>query len=161
MLYAIHPYLNPKLISVNLDFLCFSEHTAIRLDAFLLQTAFAATAGLSLSPFSKAMDEFLLIFGMFLVTFGIRYSMFALSGRIHLSQSLLNALRYVPPVVLTVIVVPAVFMPSGETLELGLTNARLVGAIAAFTTGWFTRNLLLTILVGMATFLFLSWELSH
>jgi len=103
------------------------------------------------------MNEFLLITGMTLVTFGIRYCMFALSGRIRLSQSFLNALRYVPPVVLTAIVVPAVLMPSGESLELGLANARLVGAIAAFTTGWFTRNLLLTIVIGMAVIFGWQW----
>ncbi|MBD1910758.1 MULTISPECIES: AzlD domain-containing protein [unclassified Leptolyngbya] len=103
------------------------------------------------------MTEFLLISGMALVTFAIRYSMFAMSGRIHLSQPLLNALRYVPPVVLTAIVVPAVLMPSGDTLEIGLANARLVGAIAAFATGWFTRNLLLTIVVGMISFFLWQW----
>lgn len=103
------------------------------------------------------MNEFLLISGMALVTFAIRYSMFAMSGRIRLSQPLLNALRYVPPVVLTAIVVPAVLMPSGDTLDLGFANARLVGAIAAFTTGWFTRNLLLTIVIGMVTFLVWQW----
>lgn len=105
------------------------------------------------------MNEFFLIAGMALVTFGIRYSMFAMSGRIRLSQPLMNALRYVPPVVLTAIVVPAVLMPSGESLEFGLTNARLIGAIAAFVTGWFTRNLLLTIVVGMVTFLL--WQFGH
>lgn len=105
------------------------------------------------------MHEFLLITGMALVTFAIRYSMFAMSGRIRLSEPLLNALRYVPPVVLTAIVVPAVLMPSGDTLEFGFTNARFVGAIAAFTTGWFTRNLLLTIVIGMVTFLVWQWAI--
>jgi len=107
------------------------------------------------------MNEFLVIAGMILVTFGIRYSMFAMSGRLRLSQPLLDALRYVPPVVLTAIVVPAVLIPSGEGLELSLLNARLVGAIAAFTTGWFTRNLLFTIVIGMATFFIWQWLILH
>jgi branched-subunit amino acid transport protein len=102
------------------------------------------------------MNEFLMIAGMLLVTFTIRYAVIAFSGRIHLSKSLLHALRYVPPVVLTAIVVPAVLMPSG-TLELGLDNARLVGAIAAFGTGWFTQDLLWTILAGMTTFFLWQW----
>lgn len=113
----------------------------------------------SLATYPKKMNEFLLISGMALVTFSIRYSMFAMSGRLRLSQPLLDALRYVPPVVLTAIVVPAVLMPSGDTLEFGLNNARLVGAIAAFGTGWFTRNLLLTIVVGMVIFFLWQWAM--
>ena len=104
------------------------------------------------------MNEFLMIAGMLLVTFTIRYAVIAFSGRIRLSQALVHALRYVPPVVLTAIVVPAVLIPSGA-LELGLDNARLVGAIAAFGTGWFTQNLLWTILAGMATFFLWQWLL--
>ena len=48
------------------------------------------------------MNEFLLIAGMVLVTFAIRYSMFGLAGRVQFPDWLVNALRYVPPVVLTV-----------------------------------------------------------
>lgn len=105
------------------------------------------------------MTEILMITGMALVTFGIRYGAIALSGRIRLSKSLLNALRYVPPVVLTAIVVPAVLMPDGTTLDLAWGNARLVGAIAAFATGWFTQNLLWTIGAGMISFLLWQWWL--
>jgi len=103
------------------------------------------------------MNEILMIAGMAIVTFGIRYLMFGMSDRLTLSPAILNALRYVPPVVLTAIIVPAILMPTGETLEVSWENARLVGAIAAFTTGWFTKNLLWTIVIGMSTFLLWQW----
>jgi branched-subunit amino acid transport protein len=99
------------------------------------------------------LPEMLLIAGMALVTFGIRYGMFALSQRLELPAALVKALRYVPPVVLTAIVVPAVLIPDGQHLQLTPLNARLIGAITAFLVGWFSRNLLLTIVVGMAVFL--------
>ena len=76
------------------------------------------------------MNEKLLILGMMLATFSVRYVMFGASSRIKLSPALLNALRYVPPVVLSAIVAPEVLLSDGA-LSVGLMNARLVGAIAA------------------------------
>jgi len=105
------------------------------------------------------MDELLLIAGMALVTFVIRYSMFAVAGRIEFPTRLVNKLRYVPPAVLTAIIVPAVLIPTGNGLHLSYTNAYLVGAIVAFGVGWFSKNLLLTIVVGMAAFLSWQWFL--
>ena len=103
------------------------------------------------------MNEFLLIAGMVLVTFAIRYSMFGLAGRVQFPDWLVNALRYVPPVVLTAITVPAVLFPAGHTLNFSYTNAYLVGAIFAFGVGWFSKNLLLTILLGMLAFWGWQW----
>jgi branched-subunit amino acid transport protein len=101
------------------------------------------------------MNEFLLIAGMAIVTFLVRYPVLALSGKFRLSEEFLQILRYVPPVVLTAIVVPAVLMPDDQ-LWLSYTNARLVGAIAALAIGLWRKNLLLTIVVGMAAFL--GWQ---
>ena len=98
------------------------------------------------------MSEIYLIAGMALVTFAIRYSMFAIAGRIEFPTRLINALRYVPPAVLTAIIVPAVLIPNGHDIYLSYTNPYLVGALAAFGVGWFSKNLLLTIIIGMATF---------
>ncbi|MGB3613575.1 MAG: AzlD domain-containing protein [Elainellaceae cyanobacterium] len=101
------------------------------------------------------MAEFFLITGMAIATFGIRYVMFGASSRITLPPALLSALRFVPPVVLTAIVVPEVLIHDGE-LHLSLLNPRLAGAIAAGIVGSVTQNLLLTILVGMAVFF--GWQ---
>jgi branched-subunit amino acid transport protein len=98
------------------------------------------------------MNEFLLVTGMALVTLAIRYPVLALSGRITLAPRFIQLLRYVPPTVLTAIVVPAVLMPK-DTLWIGPDNARLVGILVALAVGFWRKNLLLTIVVGMATFL--------
>jgi branched-subunit amino acid transport protein len=97
------------------------------------------------------MNEFWLIFGMAIVTFVIRYPVLALSGKLRLSESFLQLLRYVPPAVLTAIVVPAVLMPE-KALFLSYENTRLIGAIAALAIGLWRKNLLLTIGVGMGVF---------
>jgi branched-subunit amino acid transport protein len=95
------------------------------------------------------MNEFVLIFGMFLVTFGVRYPVLALVGRLQLPEIVLRALRFVPPAVLSAIIVPAVFYPDGERLMWGLDNPRLIAAIIAILVAWRSKNLLLTIVVGM------------
>ena len=101
------------------------------------------------------MNEALIVTGMAITTFSIRYLVFGASSRISLPPTLLNALRYVPPVVLTAIVVPEVLLNEGA-LQVSYDNARLVGAIAAVLVGRFTQNLLLTIVLGMATFF--AWQ---
>ena len=101
------------------------------------------------------MNEILMIGGMAIATFAIRYLMFGASSRITLSPALLSALRYLPPVILTAIVVPEVLLSEG-TLEISYLNARLVGAIAAIIVSKLTKNLLLTIVLGMAAFF--GWQ---
>jgi branched-subunit amino acid transport protein len=98
------------------------------------------------------MNELLLITGMALVTFAIRYPMMVLVNRITLPPPLIQALRFVPVAVLTAIIFPSVLMPQG-TITLGLNNAYLWGALATVIIAWRTRNLLLTIVLGMAFFL--------
>ena len=102
------------------------------------------------------MNEVLLIGGMAIVTFGIRYPILALSGRLKLSPQVVQVLSYVPPVVLTAIVVPAVLMPASGSIDFSYTNARLVGAIVAVLIGFWRQNLLLTIGVGMLAFF--GWQ---
>jgi branched-subunit amino acid transport protein len=101
------------------------------------------------------MNEFYLIVGMMGVTFSIRYAVLGLGGRLHLSQKLTNLLGYVPPAVLTAIIVPAVLMPTDEQ-SLTLINARSISAIVAIMVSYSTKNLLLTIGLGMTTFLILK-----
>lgn len=98
-----------------------------------------------------------LIGGMAIVTLMIRYPLLALSGRLRLSPWLIKALGFVPPAVLTAIVVPAVLMPDGVTLQFGPANPRLIGALACVVIGAWRQQLLLTILGGMAVFLLWQW----
>lgn len=102
------------------------------------------------------MDELFLITGMMCVTFLVRYPVMAMSGRIKLPDWFLQLLRYVPPTVLTAIVVPAVLMPE-NVLWLNHTNARLIGAVASVIVGMWQKNLLLTIVVGMSVFFVWQW----
>lgn len=95
-------------------------------------------------------NELLMILGMMLVTFGVRYPVLALIGRVPLPERLFAALKYVPAAVLTAIIVPAVLMPDGETLALGLDNPYPIAAIIAVLVAWRTKSLLFTLAAGMA-----------
>ena len=101
------------------------------------------------------MNEVLLIAGMALVTFIIRYPVLVLVSKIPMPDRMFRALRYVPPAVLAAIIVPAVLFPDGENLSISLTNADLVAGIASVLIAWRTKNLLLTIVLGMGIFLLL------
>lgn len=99
------------------------------------------------------MPEILLVFGMFLVTFGVRYPLLVLVGKIHLPESMFRALRYVPVAVLTAIITPAMLYPE-NSLDMSLQNSYLVGGIVAVGIAIWRRDVLTTIVLGMVVFLF-------
>ncbi len=102
------------------------------------------------------MNEWLLIIGMLLVTFGVRYPVLALLSRAQLPAAVLNALTFVPVAVLSAIVMPMALTRNGEW-AISVDNPFLLATCASVVIAWKTRNLLLTIVPGMALFLLLQW----
>lgn len=103
--------------------------------------------------------EIALIVGMALITFAIRYSLFAAGHRVRFSPWLTQALTYVPVAVLTAIVAPAMLLPNGEQLDIGLDNAYLVGGLVAIILAARWHNLLVTIVGAMGCFFIWRWWL--
>jgi len=91
----------------------------------------------------------LVIVGMGAITYGLRLSMIVFFGRVKMPEALRRALRFVPPAVLSAIVLPELLIPGG-TFSLSLGNARLAAGILAAAVAWRTRNVFLTIGVGMS-----------
>ena len=106
------------------------------------------------------METVYLIAGMFIVTFSIRYGLLPLSGRIRFSPGMQRALNYVPPAVLTAIIVPMALIPDGQTLQVSITNPYLVGTVFSVLIGGFSKNLMITIVGGMAVFGMCQWVLA-
>lgn len=102
------------------------------------------------------MNEMLLILGMFLITFTIRFIMFAFAGKMTFPNWLEVALKFVPPAVLTAIIVPSVVMPQGY-IDLTINNTYLIAGIFAVIVSIYTKNLLKTIGLGMTLFLILQY----
>lgn len=88
------------------------------------------------------------IAGMGLITYLIRLSLFLLPERVMLPPWMLRALRYVPAAVLSAIILPELLLPEG-TFDLSLGNERLLAGAVAAVVAWRTRNVLLTVGVGL------------
>ena len=91
----------------------------------------------------------LTMLAMGVVTFGLRASFIALSGRFRLPPAVVRALRFVPAAVLSAIVVPALVFQGGE-LELTLSNEKLVAGLLAGVVAWYSKSVIWTLLAGMA-----------
>jgi branched-subunit amino acid transport protein len=81
-------------------------------------------------------------------TFLLRFLFIYLFGKIEMPEWLRRALRFVPSAALAALVFPALTHPAGH-FDLSLQNFRLLAGIAGAVVAWRTRNVLLTILVGM------------
>jgi len=87
-------------------------------------------------------------------TYGTRLSFILLFGRRDIPAVVRRALRYVPPAVLTAIIFPELLLPDGE-FDLSLGNERLLAGLVATLVAWRSKNVLLTIIAGMAALVML------
>lgn len=89
------------------------------------------------------------------ITFGMRFSLIYLFGRFEVPETLRRALHYVPPAVLSAIIFPELLYRN-NVFDPSPGNTRLLAGVIAILVAWFSKNTLLTILVGMAALLILQ-----
>lgn len=101
----------------------------------------------------------LVVSGVALGSFALRAVFIFAMERIPLTQNLKTLLRYIPASVLSALVAPALFLHQG-VLDFGpdfLTGKeRLIAGLAALLVALWKRNMLLTIVTGMATLYLLN-----
>jgi branched-subunit amino acid transport protein len=102
------------------------------------------------------MNLWLLLAGMGLITYAIRAVPILLMERVTLPPLVMRGLRFVPPAVLSAVVLPELVRTNG-TLNLSPANPRLLAGLLAAAVAWRTRNVLLTILAGMLALWALQW----
>ncbi len=90
-----------------------------------------------------------------LITFGMRFSLIYLFGKVEIPETLRRALHYVPPAVLSAIIFPELLYRN-NAFDPSPGNTRLLAGVIAILVAWFSKNTLLTILVGMAALLILQ-----
>jgi branched-subunit amino acid transport protein len=95
------------------------------------------------------MSLWLIVIAMGVVTYVLRLSLLGVLGRFEVPPLLSRALRFVPAAVLSAIIVPDLLQPGGK-LNLSLGNARLLAGLLAMVVAWRTRNVVLTVAVGLA-----------
>ncbi|MCB5161828.1 AzlD domain-containing protein [Marinomonas algarum] len=96
-------------------------------------------------------ESIFIIIGMFIVTFGVRFVLFARAHKVVMPPFIEKALKFVPVAVLTAIITPMIFLQD-QALYLSLFNPWLLGALASFLVGIWRQQQLLTILVGVVVF---------
>lgn len=98
----------------------------------------------------------LTLLAMGLVTYAIRLSLIGALGDLKVPPLVARALRFVPPAVLSAIILPALLRPDDQ-LDLSLSNERLLAGLLAAVIAWRTRSVIVTIVVGMVTLWVLQW----
>lgn len=96
----------------------------------------------------STLSIWLLFLAIGLGTFALRFLFIYLFGKIEMPEWLRRALRFVPAAALAALVFPALTHSSGS-LDLSINNVRLLAGLGGALVAWKTRNVLLTILVGM------------
>jgi branched-subunit amino acid transport protein len=91
----------------------------------------------------------LMLFGIGAATYAMRLSFLVGISPERLPPWLQRALRFVPVAALTAIVVPAL-LGQQEAFVYAPEPPRLLAGLLAVLVAWHTRNVLLTIIVGMA-----------
>ena len=92
-----------------------------------------------------------------LITFFTRYSMIAFIDPSILSKNTKKVLTYVPSAVFPAIIFPAVFLNSKGYL-VSIENPQIWAFMIAVVIGYFFKNILLTIFLGLFSFwLFIFW----
>jgi branched-subunit amino acid transport protein len=95
------------------------------------------------------MNLWLVLIAGGILTFAIRLSFIFLLGRVEIPEWVRRSLRFVPPAVLSAIIVPELVFHAGK-IDFTLNNFRLLAGIFAIFIAWRTRSTLLTIILGMA-----------
>lgn len=88
------------------------------------------------------------------ITYTMRLSFIHLLVGLEVPAAVRRALRFVPPAVLSAIILPELIMPSGR-IDISLGNYRLLAGFLAVLVAWRTRNTLFTLLAGIAAVLIL------
>jgi branched-subunit amino acid transport protein len=94
-----------------------------------------------------------------MITYLIRLSFILLLERLKLPDWFSRGLRYVPPAVLSAIIVPELASWDGKAVNLIWGNPQILAGIAAIVTAWRTRNVVITLAVGLISFLALQYWL--
>jgi branched-subunit amino acid transport protein len=84
-----------------------------------------------------------------LLTFATRLSFILLLDRIQVPDWFRGGLRFVPVAVLSAIILPELTSPNGS-LYLSWRNPQLLAGMVAILVAWRTKNVILTIVAGMA-----------
>ena len=97
----------------------------------------------------STLEIWLVIIGLTFVTFTTRNFFIALGDTVRIPERVQHALRYAPVCALAGLVGPEVLAPGGV---IAFATPKFVAAVAAIAVVLWTRNMILTMVAGMAVF---------
>ena len=89
-----------------------------------------------------------------ILTYFMRMTMIALVDRDLLGDKIKAVLEYVPSAVFPAIIFPAIFINDYGSF-ISINDPKIFGAIVAIIVGYFSRNIIATILSGLISYWFL------
>ena len=89
-----------------------------------------------------------------ILTYFTRMSMVTLIAKDIFNENFRKILNYVPSVVFPSIIFPGIFLDDYGTL-VAITDPKIYGALTAIVIGYFSRNVIITIISGLASYWFL------
>lgn len=108
-----------------------------------------------MSALGSDMTIWLTMFVVGLLTYATRLSFILIFGRRDIPSRIRQALRFVPPAVLTAIIFPEILIRDGQ-VEISLGNEWLIAGVAAAVVAWFSKNVVATITAGMAVLILIG-----
>jgi branched-subunit amino acid transport protein len=95
-----------------------------------------------------------LIFYCGVITFLTRFSMIFLLKKDIINDKTKIILSYVPAAIFPAIIFPPIFLDNSGYLDLE-SNPKILAAILAIITGYFSKNIIATIFAGLISYWFL------
>jgi len=89
-----------------------------------------------------------------ILTYFTRMTMIALVDRDMLGNKIKAVLEYVPSAVFPAIIFPSIFINNYGTF-IEMSDPKIFGAIVAIIVGYFSKNIIATILSGLVSYWFL------
>ena len=88
------------------------------------------------------------------ITFLTRFSMIFLLKKDVFNEKTKKVLSYVPSAIFPAIIFPPIFLDATGSIDID-SNPKIFAAIIAIIIGYFSRSIIATILVGLASYWFL------
>ena len=100
------------------------------------------------------MNNWILIISCGLITFLTRFSMIALLKKEMFNDRIREVLSFVPSAIFPAIIFPAIFLDSSGNFQLE-NNPKIMAAVIAMLIGIISKNIIATIIAGLASYWFL------
>ena len=97
------------------------------------------------------MSNWALIICCGLITYLTRFSMIALIKKEMFNDRIREVLSYVPSAIFPAIIFPAIFIDNSGSVQIE-DNPKILAAIIAMLVGVLSRNIILTILLGLLSY---------